>query len=502
MGNCFCPNPEETHPEENAKIQLETKVPPSPKASSIPEFTLEQHLNNQKHEKIPALRYLPHHFENSWSKVTDIMSNPPTNMEAFDSALSKLDSVASKTNATSLTPSKKPKPGFYSNALNLLFQQESDLKSIFFSEIIPHMCKTVLNIPTLFENPYVEVLITRKEGTREYSRAQAHALLCCQFFNLISHVELLRDCTFWYILNQDDQLFKLRCIFNYFLCVARGVGPKSGSIVIRRHFISVQEIADSFSHSSLETKLEHVFPMLIGTGTIEEQENCAHTDFANRAIGGGVLRGGCVQEEIMFMICPECLISMIMCPVMTDNEAITIRGFTQYSSYTGYARKTKWKGTFGETVNDDPEETCAIDALQFPHFRQYRPAYGIRREIVKAFVGFRDLTHDTVATGNWGSGAFGGDPQLKFFLQWIAASLAEKKVIYCKFNDRRMESLKEIIEATPKTIKVGQLYKVVLAVCERSGLADGVEDATFFDTFLQLIRDGEFCQRFAIIPVM
>lgn len=27
-----------------------------------------------------------------------------------------------------------------------------------------------------------------------------------------------------------------------------------------------------------------------------------------------------------------------------------------------------------------------------------------------------------IATGNWGCGAFGGDPQLKAVLQWIAAS--------------------------------------------------------------------------------
>ena len=29
-------------------------------------------------------------------------------------------------------------------------------------------------------------------------------------------------------------------------------------------------------------------------------------DFANRFIGGGVLHGGCVQEEILFSIYPEC----------------------------------------------------------------------------------------------------------------------------------------------------------------------------------------------------
>lgn len=30
-----------------------------------------------------------------------------------------------------------------------------------------------------------------------------------------------------------------------------------------------------------------------------------------------------------------------------------------------------------------------------------------------------------VATGNWGCGAYGGDPQLKCLLQWVAASQAK-----------------------------------------------------------------------------
>jgi poly(ADP-ribose) glycohydrolase len=34
-------------------------------------------------------------------------------------------------------------------------------------------------------------------------------------------------------------------------------------------------------------------------------------DFAASHIGGGVLRGGCVQEEIMFLTHPEMLLSLL-----------------------------------------------------------------------------------------------------------------------------------------------------------------------------------------------
>ena len=47
-------------------------------------------------------------------------------------------------------------------------------------------------------------------------------------------------------------------------------------------------------------------------------------DFANKKIGGGVLGGGRVQEEIRFCICPELLISKLIMDHMDPNEAIII----------------------------------------------------------------------------------------------------------------------------------------------------------------------------------
>jgi len=473
MGNIFCGSSDDTTAVNNA--------------NSV--GTLENHLRNLNTTNIPDIRYLPHHFK-TWGKVSKILSNPPADIKRFDEAMQDLDSVASYSNATTLTAKKAPKPGFYSNALLVLFQQENDLEPIFFEEIIPHMCQAVLNLPTLFPKACIEVLMTQKEGTREFTRTQAHALLCCQFFNLFAHIENLRDCTFWYILNQRDQMFKLRCLVNYFLCVSRGVGPSSGTVKVSRHVISITDALRSFSDDALLNNKDPISKMKASDGKIEEQENCAHTDFANKAIGGGVLRGGCVQEEIMFMICPECLISMIMCPNMDANESIRISGFTQYSSYSGYSRRTKWVGKFGETVDDHPEESCAIDALMHPMHSQYTTPFGIRREILKAYIGFRDLEHDNVATGNWGSGAFGGDPQLKLFLQWIAASLAKKDVIYCKFTDRRMVDTEKVIAATPTDLTIGQLYKLVLTTCEQSGLAepDNDECSEFFSEYLDVLH--------------
>lgn len=42
-----------------------------------------------------------------------------------------------------------------------------------------------------------------------------------------------------------------------------------------------------------------------------------------------------------------------------------------------------------------------------------------------------DHKDDTgIATGNWGCGAFGGDPQVKSIIQWLAASQVPFKCLY------------------------------------------------------------------------
>ena len=52
--------------------------------------------------------------------------------------------------------------------------------------------------------------------------------------------------------------------------------------------------------------------------------NTIKVDFANKKIGGGVLAGGRVQEEIHFCICPELIISRLIMDHMDPNEAIII----------------------------------------------------------------------------------------------------------------------------------------------------------------------------------
>ncbi|KAJ9187182.1 hypothetical protein P3X46_002667 [Hevea brasiliensis] len=246
------------------------------------------------------------------------------------------------------------------------------------------------------------------------------------------------------------------------------------------------------------------------SGFIEDQSNGAlEVDFANKYLGGGALHRGCVQEEIRFMINPELIAGMLFLPHMEDNEAIEIVGAERFSNYTGYASSFRFSGDHVDRRNVDSfgrhkTRIVAIDALSNPGMRQYKINY-LLREINKAFCGFSDLSkydhykrlfqnsgpqgadseehykygnvlsmnnflvrgsndliEDSgekstwcldhkdkigIATGNWGCGAFGGDPELKTIIQWLAASQALRpSIFYYTFGIEALSNLDQAKE--------------------------------------------------------
>ena len=93
-------------------------------------------------------------------------------------------------------------------------------------------------------------------------------------------------------------------------------------------------------------------------------------DFANAFVGGGVIGGGCVQEEIRFLICPELIVSRLFTERLQDNEVLVIQGFERYSDYTGYASNFKFSGDHKYHPLDNmqgriPSTLVAMDALKF-----------------------------------------------------------------------------------------------------------------------------------------
>jgi poly(ADP-ribose) glycohydrolase len=148
-------------------------------------------------------------------------------------------------------------------------------------------------------------------------------------------------------------------------------------------------------------------------GVIENNEDTIMVDFANEYIGGGCMGPGCVQEEILFLIFPELLFSVMIFTPMKDNEAIVMKGAKRFSNYSGYAWSLKYAGK----VQDDRIDRTftAIDAQYLGNtedqYSQFFPPL-ITRELNKAMIGFQGDTDEVseekmpISTGNWGCGAF------------------------------------------------------------------------------------------------
>ncbi|KAF8924154.1 hypothetical protein BGZ58_002106 [Dissophora ornata] len=248
------------------------------------------------------------------------------------------------------------------------------------------------------------------------------------------------------------QAAKLRCILHYFDRVTSEM--PAGTVTYHRQvlkkptYLAAGERLTDDDFCFSKVTVDSMTPIE------EAPQGALQLDFANRNIGGGTLEKGAVQEEIRFMVCPELIISRLFCQQMEANEAVLIKGAERYSNYVGYSKTFEWYSNHRDSTPRDKlgrrwTEICAIDARPFrsriSRLEQFDRHYCLR-EINKAIVGFRispinasewgmarqdddgDVSASTaryrpIATGNWGCGAFGGHLQLKFVLQWIAASM-------------------------------------------------------------------------------
>uniref|UniRef100_UPI00358EABBA poly(ADP-ribose) glycohydrolase-like n=1 Tax=Myxine glutinosa TaxID=7769 RepID=UPI00358EABBA len=113
---------------------------------------------------------------------------------------------------------------------------------------------------------------------------------------------------------------KLRAFFHYFSRVT--TSPPPGMITFTRKVLSTAPTWES---------LTDILPDLYIScqGRIEDDGlGLLQVDFANRHVGGGVLGGGLLQEEIRFTVCPELLIARLVTPSLRPHETLLVTGIS------------------------------------------------------------------------------------------------------------------------------------------------------------------------------
>ena len=144
-------------------------------------------------------------------------------------------------------------------------------------------------------------------------------------------------------------------------------------------------------------------------------------------------------------------------------------GYERFSNYTGYASTYKFESDFIDNSRRDSlgrklVQMVAMDAI--PYYGNVAAQYlteNITRDLNKSYISFlSDQTSSAaISTGNWGCGAFGGNPHLKFVIQLMAASTAKRSVVYFTFFDQKLKSELEEIYSRIKTKSVSQVFHLL-----------------------------------------
>ena len=343
-----------------------------------------------------------------------------------------------------------------------------------FIKIFAHLKKLVFDINNLFPKKGIETLKTCDNKYIELNRKQVALIFLLSFFDLID-IKSTDNKNYFIVSNilftKYENTFQFgRCFLNYLTVIGRWLAENNPILEEKIVFGRKNEKSKDYLEKS---DVELCKLKLIDTKESLFNGDASYgIDFANQYIGGGTLNGGCVQEEILFAIEPEAIVSLFFMEVMDDNDAIAIFNTIQYSKYDGYGWDFIYTGCAIDDKNIKKNRIIAIDAICVGSYGSYFAIKNeINRDIHKAYVGFSLAKSDnnipkTIATGNWGCGAFNGNHELKFIQQWIAASYAGiERLDYYTFKDKNMILVEKYYEKIKNKFKTArELYDALISV--------------------------------------
>ncbi|XP_053213629.1 poly(ADP-ribose) glycohydrolase-like [Panonychus citri] len=409
---------------------------------------------------------MPFDQKSQWNRIVDLLNSTlnGNGIKSFEQLGELLKSINPSLEKCSL------------NILNQVIDQMNfNEKTQFYDVTLPFILSSTLKLTDLIVKP-IPLLKQKVNHSLFFNQQQLVSILANCFLGTFTKPtnSKLNHFTFQELFSGSSSVKrkaeKLKCILNYFHRVA--INPPRGTVTFRRQYLA-PERTPNWSRSAKCLKKLVVSP----NGTIEHDgRGMLQVDFAHKLIGGKTLTYGMVQEEVRFVINPELIVSMLFTEKMLDNEAVVIIGTEQFNNYSGYSDTFKFAGDFNDSTPVDSwgrryTRIMAMDALYFAVDKvqtQYSKKF-IDRELVKSFTGFmeteeiQESNRCAVATGNWGCGVYRGDPQVKCLIQWIAASMALRDVVYFTFGDRRLANMKDTIsQLEAKKLTTGQLYNYLI----------------------------------------
>ena len=375
---------------------------------------------------------------------------------------------------------------FYSNRCNFfnIIDKRYPKEGEEFIKVFDYLKNSlVLKIDELFKEKYIPILKTGENSENIFTRKQVALLFLLSFLDVL-FVEARKNMNYFnigYLLIKKHEVAVQfgRSFLNYLTVIGKWISENNPileeQIIFKRNNINSMEYLYN-QDTTKETKLCQL--MMDTKESLFNGKASYCVDFANKYIGGGVLNCGCVQEEILFCIDPEAIVSLYFMEVMSDNDAIGIYNTIQYSNYKGYGYSFTYDGCaidFKDDKNNKKHRIIAIDAISLRYSYNFffssnkTSSQDINRDIHKAYVGFSLANLDnsiekTISTGNWGCGAFGGNHELKFIQQWIAASFAGiDRLDYYTFGDKEAVLVAKFYDKIKEKFKTAEkLYNALI----------------------------------------
>ncbi|KAF5674558.1 poly(ADP-ribose) glycohydrolase [Fusarium heterosporum] len=317
----------------------------------------------------------------------------------------------------------------------------------------PKIRDIALALPIYFPDGQLELL--RPGLALHLGRGQVACLVVHQF--ICSSIpqrndESYQDLSIWYSSEQRHptavQMY-LEALLTYFesLPEARALLQDHQSTSKRSHDTITYEIHSGEQASLADVKLASVMVCYLDSHTSHthkpevQGKGGAVVVSANKIIGFGQ---SATQEEIFVGIAPEAYPVVLVAPHLTRSTVITVSGARAMVDMKGQRREIEWTIRPSPSFSKDMASWKSLwqggrlvfmDALEMDMFEQ-TPGGGlpdlypenIDQEISKATTGFASYKGDSIFTGLWGCGAFGGDPGVKLMVLWLAAGAANIKL--------------------------------------------------------------------------
>ncbi|KAK6772932.1 hypothetical protein RDI58_028170 [Solanum bulbocastanum] len=397
-----------------------------------------------------------------------------------------------------------------------------------FKEVVPQLANLLLRLPSLLETHYenaddgvlkgvktgLRLLESQEPGIVFLRQELIGALLSCALFCIFptsnrgaKHLPMINfDHLFVCLHDHYEEALenKLKCIVHYFGRICSSI-PSNISLC---HFeISVSGLIEDQSREAIEVDFANMY---LGGGALVR--GCVQEE----------IRFMINPELIAGMLFLPCMADNEAIEIVGTERFSSYAGYASSFRFNGDYVDKKDIDVLGRRKT----RIVAIDALCCPGKSQYR-LEGLLRETNKAFCGFMDqckrhqyqqlfkddqtvkatggrsivnllsLGHTStssqategtsgnqlarnhkghgcppfdnqheigVVTGNWGCGAFGGDPQLKAMLQWIAASQAMRPfILYYTFGLEALQMLEQVIQwIVSHKWTAGELWNVLV----------------------------------------